>query len=58
MPTVDIGGISDSRTMRVFISDAGCTQLTVTSRPSSSAARSKVNAASANLLRKYASEPR
>ena len=49
--TVDMGGIIDSRTMRVFIREAGCTQLTVIPLPASSSASSKVNAARANLLR-------
>jgi hypothetical protein len=45
-----MGGIIDSLTMWVFIRDAGCRQSTVIPPSASSSARSKVNAARANLL--------
>jgi hypothetical protein len=47
----DIGGTHAWRTMCVFINDAGCKQLTVMALSASSAAKSKVNATNANLLR-------
>jgi len=40
-PTVNMGGIIDSRTMWVFMSDAGYTQFTIIPLPASSSARSK-----------------
>lgn len=47
--TLDMRGIADSLTMRVFISDAGCRQFAVIPVPARSPAKSKVNAARANF---------
>ena len=47
----EMGGTHAWRTMGVFISVAGCKQLTVTASSASSAAKSNVNPTNASLLR-------